>query len=169
MDISIKLEVEDWYQFQSYLAKELPKAVKSWTNSFWFGLIVWAAIAILFMSVSQITSEFHWPTASIVSVFFILLFALYIFNLIKFKKACAPSEAGAFIGDHQFVFDEEGIKSQGYGYEGKHSWLLVQRIERTNGMILIFLDTAYAFVFPESKLEDPEQLYNYIIEQYKNI
>lgn len=34
-------------------------------------------------------------------------------------------------------------------------------------MILIFLDTAYAYVFTESKLEHPEKFYSQINEQYK--
>ena len=169
MDISINLDVEDWYRFQSYLERELPKTKKSWTNSIWFNLVLWAVLAFFFISIFQNTNEIHWPTAALVSGFFILLFILFLFNMAKLKKAYAPSQTGVFIGEHQFVFDEEGIKSNGQGYEGKHSWSLVQRIVRSNGMILIFLDTAYAYVFPESKLENPEQLYNYINEQYKKI
>ena len=169
MDILIKLEIEDWNKYQSYIEKELSKSVKSWTDSFWFNLILWAVIGFIFMSIFRNLSEIHLPTIAVVSVFFILLFVLFIFNLLKLKKAFAPSKSGIFIGEHQFVFDEEGIKSKGQGYEGKHSWSVVQRVERTNGMIIIFLDTAYAFIFPESKLEKPDQLYNYINEQYKKI
>lgn len=169
MHISIKLELEDWLQFQSYIEKELSKAVKSWTDSFWFNFVLWAVIAFFFMSVFQNTSEIHWPTAGVVSAFFILLFILFFFNLAKLKKAFAPSESGVFIGEHHFVFDEDGIKSKGQGYEGSHDWSIVKRIERTNGMILIFLDTAYAYVFPESKLENPELFYNYINERHEKI
>jgi len=169
MDISIKLEVKDWYQFQSYLEKAIPKTAKSWTNSFWFNLVLWAVLAFFFMTIFQNTGEVHWPSAGVASAFFIFMFILFIFNLNKFKRACAPSENGVFVGEHRFVFDEEGIKSKGQGYEASHSWSLVQRIERTNGMILIFLDTAYAYVFPETKLKNPEEFYNYINEQYEKI
>lgn len=113
MDISFILEVEDWYRFQSYLEKELSKTVKSWTSSFWFNLVLWAVLAFFLMSVFQHIGEVHWPTVGVVSAFFILMFVLFIFNLTKLKKAYAPSEAGVFIGEHQFVFEEEGIKSKG--------------------------------------------------------
>ncbi len=167
MDILIKLNLEDWYKFQSYIEKEIPKTVKSWTNSSWFKVVLWAVIAFFFMSLFQNTGKIHWPTAGMVSAFFILLFTLLFFIMSRIKKAYAPSENGVFIGEHLFSFSEEGIKSKGQGYEGSHDWSLVQRIERANGMILIFMDTAYAYVFPESKLEEPEEFYKYINEQHK--
>jgi len=169
MDILIKLEIEDWNQYQSYIEKELSKSVKSWTDSFRFNLVLWGVTGFILMSIFRNLSEIHWPTVGVVSVFYILIFILFIIKLAKLKKAFAPSETGVFFGEHQFVFDEEGIKSKGHGYEGKHSWSVVQRIERTNGMILIFLDTAYAYIFPVSKLDNPDKLYNYINEQYKKI
>ena len=47
--------------------------------------------------------------------------------------------SGHAVGEHRFVFDEQGIKSSGPGYEGVHKWDIVKRIERVNGMILIFV------------------------------
>lgn len=167
MEISIKLEADDWRKFQLYIEKELPKTVKSWTDGFWFNVILWTVITLIFLSLFQNSAKFHWPTAGFVSVIFIVMFALFIFNLVKQRKAYAPSEDGAFIGEHTFIFDEKGIRTKGKGYDGSHNWSIVKRIERVNGMLLIFLDTAYAFVLPESKLENPESLYNYISEQYK--
>ena len=169
MEITIKLEREDWNLFQSQLEKELPKTVKSWTNSFWFNIVLWAVIAFTIMSVFESKGRFHWPTAGVVSAFFILLIALFFINLSKVKKAYAPSEDGVFIGEHTFIFDSDGIKSTGRGYTGDHSWSLVKRIERVNGMILVYLDTAFAYVFPESKLDNPDEFYAYINEQHKKI
>lgn len=169
MEISIKLEVQDWSKFQSHLEKELPKTVKSWTNSSWFNIILWAVIAFAFMSIFEYIGEIHWPTAGFVTVFFVLFFALFLFNMAKLKKAYAPSENGVFVGEHTFVLDDEGIKSKGQGYEGNHAWTIVKRIERANGMILIYLDTANAYVFPENKLENPDLFYTYIKEKNKKI
>jgi hypothetical protein len=167
MEISIQLEAEDWRQFQKYLAKELPKTVKPRTGSFGFNVILWTVITFMFFVIFQNTEEFHWPTAGFVAVIFIVVFALFIYNLVQQGKAYAPAEDGVFVGEHHFVFDEKGIATKGKGYEARHSWSTVKRIERVNGMILIFLDTAYAFVLQESKLDNPETLYNYISEQYK--
>lgn len=169
MEILIKLELEDWNLFQLHLEKELPKTIKSWTNSFWFNIILWAVISFIAMSIFHNISQIHWPTVGFTSIFFILFFGLFIFNLSKLRKAYAPSENGVFIGEHKFIFNEEGIKTTGQGYEGSHNWSVVKKIDRVNNMILIYLDTAYAYVFPENKLENPDQFYNYINEQYKKI
>ncbi|MCW8900441.1 MAG: YcxB family protein [Gammaproteobacteria bacterium] len=167
MEISIQLEAEDWRQFQKYLEKELPKTVKPRTGSFGFNVILWTVITFMFFVIFQNTDEFHWPTAGFVVVIFIVVFALFVYNLVQQGKAYAPAEDGAFVGEHHFVFDEKGIATKGKGYEARHNWSTVKRIERVNGMILIFLDTAYAFVLQESKLEDPDSLYAYISKQYQ--
>jgi len=168
MEISIILEKKDWKLFQANLEKELPKTIKSKTNSFWFNLILWAVLALVFLSIFHNISQIHWPTAGFVSVFFILFNGLFFFNLSKIRKAFEPSQNGVFIGKHNFVFNEEGIKSKCQGYEGYHSWSIVKKIDRVNNMILIYLDTAYAYIFPENQLDDPDQFYQYINEQFKN-
>lgn len=167
MEITITLDVGDWERFQSYLEKEAPKRVKTWTDSSWFKVVIWAAITFAFLFLFRYFDEFHWPTAGVVALFFVLLLAQFVFNLIKFRKALAPSETGAYIGEHHFTFDDEGIQTRGRGYEAIHRWPLVQRIERADGVIYIFLDTAFAYVFNEARLEDPDFFYNYIVEQYE--
>lgn len=167
MEITITLDVEDWERFQSYLEKELPKKVKSWTDNTLFMLVLWAAIAFATLFLLRQVGEFHWPTAGVVTFFFVLLIAQFVYNLVRFRKALAPSETGAYIGEHHFSFDDEGIKTRGDCYESVHRWPLVQRIERADGAIYIFLDTAFAYVFNEAKLEDPESFYNYIVEHYE--
>ena len=67
------------------------------------------------------------------------------------------------------MFDDYGISTEGQGYAGKHSWAIVKKIERANGLILIFLDTSYAYVISEAKLKDPDAFYEHINELYKNI
>ena len=129
--------MKGWKLFQLHLEKVLPKTIKSWTNSFWFNIILWAVIAFIFMSIFHNTSQIYWPTAGFVSVFFILLFGLFIFNLTKIRKAYAPSENGVFIGEHKFIFSEEGIKTTGQGYEGSHNWSIVKKIDRISDIILI--------------------------------
>jgi len=44
----------------------------------------------------------------------------------------------------------------------------MQKIERAQGMIIIYLDTVFGYVFPESKLDDPDGFYKYISEHFKN-
>lgn len=169
MEIQISLQKEDWKRYQSYIEKAHLKQQNTWMNSFWVNMLVWMVIAIIFMTIFQNFSNFHWPTAISVAVFFVLIFAFFLFNMLKIRKAFEPLENGVFCGKHKFTFTGKGIASEGKGYEGNHSWEIVKKIERAPGMILIYLDTANAYVFPESKLDNPDELYNFISEQYSNV
>ena len=169
MDIEINLDKQDWRNYQSYVERELSKHHRTWMDSFWVNVIVWFVVAFSFMFIFQQKSNFHWPSAISAAIIFVLIFMVFIFNIYKMKKAFEPSANGVFCGKHKFTFTENEIISEGKGYTGQHSWEIVQRIEKSRGMVLIFIDTAYAFVFPESKLENPEEFYNYVVEQLSNV
>jgi hypothetical protein len=169
MEIQIELEKEDWKKFQSYIAKEIPKQYKTWMDSFWVNVIIWMVVAFVFMSIFKKFSDFHGPTAISVAVFFVLIFALFIFSAIRIRKAFEPLASGIFCGRHHFTFSSEGISSKGKGYEAFHSWEIVKKVERAPGMILIYLDKAYAFMFPEAKLAEPDGFYQYISEQFSKV
>lgn len=163
MEISIKLEIADWQKFQSHIEKELRKSTKSWTDNFFVGVALWAAITLIFLTFFQnLADSFHWPTACLAAVVFFLILAKLIFDGSKLKKAFAPSENGVFIGEHQFSFNDDGFAVTGKGYETRCDWSTVRNVERVNGMIFMYLDTAYAYLFPESQLEDPDEFYRYI-------
>lgn len=66
MDIQIKLEKEDWKKYQNYIERELPKQLKSWTDSFWVNLIFWMVTSFIFMVIYRQFTTFHWPTAILV-------------------------------------------------------------------------------------------------------
>lgn len=169
MEIQITLQKEDWKLYRGYIEKELPKHLKTWMDGFWVNMLSWILVSFVFMSIFNKYSEFHWPTAISLGVFFIIISALFFFGMFKIRRAFEPSEDGMFCGDHLFTFDDYGVKSQGKGYESFHSWEVVKKIERAQGMVMIYLDTAYAYVFPESKLNDPDGFYNFISDRYSNV
>ena len=71
MELSIKYEKDDWEAFQSYLEKDLCESTKSWHESMWANFVIWLLIAFVFFSYLQSDLGFSWPTAGIVSFFFI--------------------------------------------------------------------------------------------------
>lgn len=166
MEFTIQLDKQDWKKFQTYLQKQFQKSASTLSGSFWFNVLLWMVVALLIMFLFPQLERFHWPTAIVVTGFFLLIITLFLFNLVKMTKAFEPSEDGIFTGNHRFVFDDGGIHSQGEGYEARHSWSFIFRIERAEGMILVFMDTAYAFVFPEHKLENPDAVFHYISDHY---
>lgn len=164
MEVVIKYEKEDWRKFQQFLGKEIPKRIKTPLDNFFVNLVVWMVIGIVSMFIFRNIGEFHGPTAAYVMAFAVVIFILFIMRLNKYKNAFAPSEGGCFIGTHTFTINESGIETKGHGYSGSYSWSTVIDVVRSNGLIMLFLDTANAFIFPESKIEDPEALYKYIKE-----
>ena len=85
---------------------------------------------------------------------------LFILNIIRLQKALAPSTHGTFIGKHHFVFNKDGIHSEGKGYRSFHEWNTVKSVERENGVIMCFIDTALAFILPEDQISDPNDFIN---------
>jgi hypothetical protein len=166
MEIEIDLQKEDWKKYQSYIERELPRRHKTWLDNFWVSFFVWTFMTIIFMMIYRSFTYFHWPTATFVATCFIFISALFFFNIYKARLAFEPLDAGAFCGTHKFVFSEQSIISEGKGYDARHSWMIVKRVERAAGMILIYMDTAFAFVFPESKLSDPDKFYQFIMDQF---
>lgn len=169
MEIQIKLEKEDWKKFQSHIERELPKRCKTWLDGLWGSLVTWVVIALAFFFIFRQVDTFDWPTAATVGIFFILLTAFFFINVFRIRKAFEPAENGAFCGNHHFRFTDTGIESEGEGYKGFHSWETVKSVERTQGLILIYIDTVYAFIFPESKLSDPDGLFHYISVRFSSV
>ena len=169
MEENITYEKEDWMKFQGFLERELPRRNKVIKSGFFVNLIAWTLIGIVAMFVFRQIDHFHWPTAGFVSAIAVIIIIQFIRDVNKLKHAFAPSKSGCFIGSHSFVLTESGIESRGSDYSSFHAWSAVREIVRDNGIIMLFLDTAYAYIFPEHKLDDPDVLYNYVKECNKQL
>ena len=166
MEVEIDLEQSDWSKYQAYVEKALPAESKNASGKRWMNILLWV-LTILFLLALNFIEHFDWPTATFVSLVFISLFGAVIVQLRVASKAFAPAADGVFCGHHKFNFTEDGIASSGRGYHGLHSWKLVKKIVRSEGMILIFLDTIFAYVLPESKLPNPDELFDYVTRQHQ--
>jgi YcxB-like protein len=166
MEIVITLDKEDWRKFSQYFWRKLAKESRSFKNDFWLSFIVGGILGMILIFAFPDLKEIHWPSAGVATAFFVFIVAVYFFKLIKFRKACEPSGEGTFVGEHEFIFDDQGIQTQGRGYESRHAWSVVKGIERAQGMVLIYYDTAMALVFPENKLNNPDEFYSFIDEKY---
>jgi hypothetical protein len=158
MELEIKYELSDWKTFQEFVEKRICKESKAWWDSMWVNLLLWFLLALTFFIFFQSGTGFNWPTAAIVAFALLYFFASIALNGIKAKRACQPSEGGAFLRHHKFIVNDEGITTIGADYEAKHKWSIVQRIENTEEAIYIFIDTIHAFIFPLSKVANPKEL-----------
>ena len=166
MEITITLDKEDWRKFAGYLWCAIPRESRSCSKGFWFGLYYWMIASFATMLMYKLVNGFHWPTAGVASVLFVFVLLFFFLNYKRNKKLFEPSAEGAFVGKHKFIFDGKGIQLEGKGYESKYAWSAIRKVERAQSMILIYIDTAMVFVFPEAKLDRPDEFYNFITEQY---
>ncbi len=158
MELEIEYELSDWKDFQSFLETAICKESKQWWESMWINLIIWFVVAFVFFAFFQSNVDFSWPTAGIVSFGLLLCFALMLLSGVKAKRACQPSEGGAFLSKHKFVISDDGIITIGSAYEANHKWSMVRRVENTEKAIYLFIDSINALVFPLSKISNPEGL-----------
>lgn len=166
MHIEINLDQSDWSRYQTFVEKTLPAASKNAQSKRWLNVLLWV-LTIGFLLALNFIERFDWPTATFVSLVFISFFGALVVQLKDARKAFEPAVDGVFCGHHKFTFTEEGIATSGHGYHGQHSWDLVKKIVRVEGMILIFLDTIYAYVLPESKLANADALFDYVTRQHR--
>jgi len=166
MEIVINLDKEDWKKFVRYLGRELSKANRSCGKDFFFAFFYWMIVGLIILLMQKFVGGFHWPTAGIAFVVFVFILLFLIIDRKRNKNPFEPSAEGMFVGEHKFIFDERGAQMQGKGYESKYIWTAFKKIERAQGMILIYVDTAMAFIFPETKLSNPDEFYNFIAKHY---
>ncbi|WP_444995517.1 YcxB family protein [Aliikangiella sp. IMCC44359] len=158
MELEIEYELSDWIEFQSHLEKTIFREPRRWWDSWWVNMIVWFLVAFVFFGFFQSDSNFSWETAGIVAFVLIFYFALMVLNGVKAKRACQPISGGAFLTKHKFVISDDGIKTKGAAYEANHKWDIVQRVEKTDRAIYLFIDSIHALIFPLSKVSSIESL-----------
>lgn len=163
MIIKISLTKQDWLFFNKYLQKKKQKETKSFSNSFIGNLLIFFVIGLAAMFF--LDGQFHLPTAAATCLIFVMIVLQYSLNISKLRKALMPSESGVFVGQHAFEFGEEGISCSGKGYKSFHEWSIVKYLVFEEEYIMIFFDTAYAYIFPVNQIENLEEFKDIL---YKN-
>jgi hypothetical protein len=164
VEIDIDLKKEDWSRFIKYIQKKKQRDVKGVVNGFWKNMILWCILTIIFIALFKNVGKLHYPTATFMFVLFAAIGGYYFLHMVQLQKTLAPSENGLFIGKHHFRFDQNGIISESRKAKSHYKWEAILSVVHENDMILLFVDTAYAIVFPEKQVGDPEQFMKQIKE-----
>jgi hypothetical protein len=166
MQFKITTQQKDWVSFNQHIIESLPKTHKTWLDTQYLMIPLWAVFALVLMVIFDLNKGFDIKTALAVSLYLVILGLSLILNLKLKKKVFYPSPDGVFVGEHQFTIDEFGINSSGNGYHAHHGWKLVKKIERISirktKLIILYLDTCLGFIFPEDQLENPDDFYQKI-------
>lgn len=165
MEFELKLEKADWHVFNTYLCKRLSLKNKTLFDNFFFSVFIWMIIGFVIIIILKMFGGFHWPTAAVTSLVFVFVYLIIFYKNKKIQTAFEPMDNGSFCRAHIYKFSEEGISTG----DGTISWDMILKIERAQGMIMLYMDTAFALIFPEHKLEHPDKFYEYISAQYSNV
>lgn len=169
MEIKVRIRIEDWRTYLSYINEYSRKNSGARFFSFWTMFFIFVPIGLAYaLGAKYFHYQIHVPTAICISVFFILIIGVYFYIFAEMQKACDPSEKGMFLGGKKFLFDEDGVKSEGNSFKTEYLWSGVTGIERANGLILIFIDSTAANIIPEADLENPDEVYKHIKKLYAN-
>ena len=162
MKITVRLERADWERFQKHVQKEIRRSAErpfAWHIG---NILLWAVLAVVGLTVLDRMGGFHWPTAVFVGSVFLVIAVQVVYDVQRIARRFAPSDEGPFVGEHRFEISEQGIESEAATYHATHAWSVVKRIERVDGVTMVFLDTAFAFLFPEDRLDDPDAFFSYL-------
>lgn len=165
MEFKLELGKEDWRAFNGYLCKKVSAKNKTIFDNFFINVSVWMIIGFVIIFTTKQYGGFHWPTAAVTSIVFIFLYLVIFIKHKKLQAALEPMDNGSFCRELTYKISQEGISTE----DGTISWDLILRIERAQGMIMLYLDTAFALIFPEQKLEHPDKFYDYISSLHSNV
>lgn len=165
MEFKLELGKEDWRNFNTYLCKKLSMKNKTLFDNFFVSVFVWMIIGFVIIFTIKKFGGVHWPTAAITSLVFMFLYLVIFYKNKKIQAGFEPMDNGSFCREHTYKFSEEGISTE----DGTISWDLILQIERAQGMIMLYMDTAFALIFPEHKLEHPDKFYDYISALRSNV
>lgn len=156
MDVDVVLTRKDWFEYQAFVQKQIRKRVQIRLGGFWPNVVFFIVLTVILMVMLNSAPVFHWPTAAFVAVVLIFFGVTAARDLQRMQQAMAPSEEGVFVGKHHFRLDAAGIHSRGEGYQGFHEWSVVKSIVREGPLVMIFMDTVFAFLFPIDQLDHPD-------------
>lgn len=162
MEILIKLDITDWNTFQKHMKQSIVKAAQAQKTvarlrSNIASLLIVAAAVVYFDYFG-----IHWATAIFSLAIYTYFYALRRAYSTAARRINSPLENGHFFEQRKITFNATGVTTKSKNHQEIVDWAGIRRIERANGLILIFIDTIQCIVLPEHRLKDPDLLYNFI-------
>lgn len=160
MEFQIKLTRDHWRKFLSFVNKEA--WCRTWIARIPGNVFVWIVVGIAVAAAFNQFSDLHLPSVVLIACVFFAVMSLAYFSGLQAKKFMEPESHGIILSPHVLRITDDEIHLKGDGYSQRFSWELVQRIERSLGMIYIFIDTAYAILIPANQLDNPDEVQSFL-------
>jgi len=144
----------DYVNFTNYAFKRLSASQPKGGTGFIKNMIIWCISAIAFMFVFQMDSislsSFHWPSAAIAALPFVVFIAAYAINMRELRQLSTPKENALMLGEKTIELAPAGITEINPGGSCFYKWNSVESVEDNNGDLYIFLDKLLAVIIPAS-------------------
>lgn len=151
---TIRVTEKDYLNFTNYAFKRLCTPQPKGGKVFIKNMIIWCISTIAFMFVFQIDSislsSFHWPSAAIAALPFVVFIVAYSSNMRKLRQSSTPNENGLMLGEKSIEFGADGITEINPLGSCFYKWEGVESVEDNNGDLYIFLDKLLALIIPAS-------------------
>lgn len=156
--------------------EEKEKEKENGFKLFFMNLLVWIVVAVVILLILQSKefslSKFHWPTALLTSVPFLVIIAAYISYLKGMAKNTLAKENGPMLGKRIIEIDESGIKDTNSFCSSIYKWEALEEVVIHEGSVYLFLDTMLAQIIPSSAFESQAEVQEFTREvekMHKNI
>ncbi|MCC5451924.1 YcxB family protein [Rheinheimera sp. UJ51] len=149
---TIRVTEKDYLNFTHYAFKRLCTPQPKGAIGFIKNMVIWCILTIAFMFVFQIDSislsRFHWPSATITALPFVVFFVVYFNNMHKLRQSSIPNQNGLMLGEKTIEFGTDGITEINPLGKCFYKWESVESVEDNSGDLYIFLDKLFALIIP---------------------
>ena len=160
----ITVTEDDYKRYCKFaIARSTPeKKEEKGLKPFLVNLAIWFVIAAAFFSVFQSKefslSKFHWPTALVTSLPFLVFIGAFISYLKKIEANSIPKENGPMLGNRVIEINDSGIKDTNSFGSSIYKWQALEEIVIHEGNVYLFLDTMLAQIIPSSSFENQDEM-----------
>jgi hypothetical protein len=108
------------------------------------------------------STSFTWPAFIITAIFFIFVYVELLYRDIRVADTIVLSENGLALGQHHYVFSDEGIAASGSEYHMHINWSQVTDTYEIKNAYIIQLDQIFAFIIRKSDISDMNELMQFV-------
>ena len=158
---TVTITKQDYLEYSDFAVKRLcvPKNQKN--SGFLKNMIIWFVLAFAYMMVFQIKpisfSDFHWQSALITAIPFLIFIVAFLYETNKFKKLSIPNENGVMIGEKKLEFQSDGIMETYHLGSCFYKWEAIEAIEENKGDLYIFVDKLLALIIPANSFSSESE------------
>lgn len=154
-NVRTTLTQQDWKALMAAAGARMLALRQQRTNLFMRAAptVAWLLLVAAFVFMVSIEPPLMTPLG--LGVAMAIFFGFWWFQYFLQRRACAPSERGAFLGQTSFEFEPLGFHSRRTNSDAFNQWSLVKEVSCTDDHVFLWIDAISAYVIPVRDLPPP--------------